>query len=377
MKDASSADCRMGLPYRLLVRPSLRFIDSEKAHNLSVNTLTKLAENRAAQKILNSVYRTPNLPITVFGRLFRHPLGLAAGFDKSAQALGAWPALGFSWVEYGGITRYPQEGNPKPRMFRLNQDNALINRMGFNNPGAQKVREVLSKRQNAGKWPNAPIAANIGRSKTVNNDRAPNDYAETFDLLYDFADIFVLNVSSPNTPGLRELQEDSHIRDVVRACSSVRERRSGLKPMLLKFSPDLERDDLLSCAGAALSAGIDGFVATNTTISRPPPKNTSSRNFFAEQGGLSGRPLHDKSIQMIGDLYDTIGGKVPIVGCGGIESGETAWNAITNGSSLIQLYSAMVFQGPSVVGKVTKGLKSKIEKEGFSDLQEAVGYNRG
>ena len=137
--------------------------------------------------------------------------------------------------------------------------------------------------------------------------------------------------------------------------------------------PQVSTGDMLR---AALSAGIDGFVATNTTISRPPPKNTSSRNFFAEQGGLSGRPLHDKSIQMIGDLYDTIGGKVPIVGCGGIESGETAWNAITNGSSLIQLYSAMVFQGPSVVGKVTKGLKSKIEKEGFSDLQEAVGYNR-
>ena len=144
----------------------------------------------------------------------------------------------------------------------------------------------------------------------------------------------------------------------------------------LKFSPDLPRDDLLSCAGAALSSGIDGFVATNTTISRPPPSSTSTRNFYAEQGGLSGRPLHDKSIQMIGDLYDTIGSKVPIVGCGGIDSGDAAWNAITSGASLVQLYSAMVFQGPSVVRMVTKGLKSKVEKEGFTDLQEAVGYNR-
>ena len=366
----------MGFPYRLLVRPSLRFVDSEKAHNMSVNSLTKFAENRPMQKILSTIYQTPNLPITVFGRLFRHPLGLAAGFDKSAQALGAWPALGFSWVEYGGITRYPQEGNPKPRMFRSNHDNALINRMGFNNPGAQKVRDTLTKRKTSGKWPNVPVAANIGRSKTVNNERAPNDYADTFGLLYDHADMFVLNVSSPNTPGLRELQEDDHIRDVVRACKSVRDRRSGLKPILLKFSPDLPRDDLLSCAGAALSSGIDGFVATNTTISRPPPSSTSTRNFYAEQGGLSGRPLHDKSIQMIGDLYDTIGSKVPIVGCGGIDSGDAAWNAITSGASLVQLYSAMVFQGPSVVRMVTKGLKSKVEEEGFTDLQEAVGYNR-
>ena len=366
----------MGLPYRFLIRPSLRFIDSERAHNLTVNALTKMAENRPAQKILNSIYGTPNLPITVFGKLFRHPLGLAAGFDKSAQAIGAWPALGFSWVEYGGVTRYPQEGNARPRMFRSNKDNALINRMGFNNPGAQNVRDTLTKRQTSGKWPNVPIAANIGRSKTVGNERAPNDYAETFGLLYDHADIFVLNVSSPNTPGLRALQEDDHIRDVVRSCKSVRDRRSGLKPILLKFSPDLPREDLLSCAGAALSAGVDGFIASNTTISRPPPNSTSSRKFYAEQGGLSGRPLHDKSIQMIGDLYDSIGGKVPIVGCGGIDSAESAWDAITNGSSLIQLYSAMVFQGPSVVKSVTKGLKSKIDNDGFTDLQEAVGYSR-
>ena len=366
----------MGLPYRFLVRPSLRLIDSERAHNLSVNTLTRFGENRPIQKILGSIYGTPNLPITVFGKLFRHPLGLAAGFDKSAQALGAWPSLGFSWAEYGGVTRYPQDGNPKPRMFRSNAENALINRMGFNNPGAQQVRDTLTKRRTSGKWPNIPIAANIGRSKTVDNERAPNDYAETFDLLYDFADIFVLNVSSPNTPGLRELQEDDHIRDVVNACTSVRKKRLGSKPILLKFAPDLSTDDLLSCAGAALSAGIDGFIATNTTISRPTPNNTSSRRFFAEQGGLSGRPLHEKSVKMIGDLYDNVGEKVPIIGCGGIDSGDTAWTAITNGASLLQLYSAMVFQGPSVVKKVTNGLKWKIESQGFADLQEAVGYSR-
>jgi len=366
----------MGLPYRLVVRPAMRFIDSERAHGLSVGALRILAENRLTQKVLASVYRTPSLPINVFGRLFRHPLGLAAGFDKSAVALGAWPALGFAWQEYGGITRFPQDGNPKPRMFRSDVDRALINRMGFNNPGAQVVRTSLLKRRTAGRWPSTPVAANIGRSKTVDNERAPQDYAETFDLLYDHADFFVLNVSSPNTPGLRELQEDSHIRDVVSTCIAMRQRRSGLKPLLLKFSPDLDPDIMLSCAGAALSAGIDGFVATNTTISRPPPKNTKSRRIFAEEGGLSGRPLHQMSVESIGTLYDSVGGKVPIIGCGGIESGETAWNAITNGASLLQLYSALVFQGPSVLGRATRGVRKRLQREGFADLQEAVGYAR-
>ena len=376
MKDAHQPEGRMGIPYRYIVRPSLRFLDSEKAHKLTVNALSKFAENRGSQKLLSSIYRTPNLPINVFGKLFRHPLGLAAGFDKSAQALGAWPSLGFSWAEYGGITRYPQEGNPKPRMFRSNSDAALINRMGFNNPGAQSVRDTLAQREISGKWPNVPLAANIGRSKTVSNERAPHDYADTFNLLYDYADIFVLNVSSPNTPGLRELQEEDHIREVVNACTSIRDKRAGLKPILLKFSPDLDRDSILSCAGAALSSGIDGFVATNTTISRPAPKNTGSRNFLSESGGLSGRPLHEKSIQCIGDLFDSIGNKVPIIGCGGIESPDTAWNAISNGATLIQLYSALVFQGPSVVSQITHGLNKRLKVEGFSDIQEVVGYSR-
>ena len=366
----------MGLPYRLFVRPGMKFIDSEKAHDLSVNVLAKFGQNRGSQKILSSIYRTPSIPINVFGKLFRHPLGLAAGFDKSATALSAWPALGFSWVEYGGITRYPQDGNPKPRMFRSDNDLALINRMGFNNPGALAVRDQCISRRVSGKWPQVPVAANIGRSKSVDNNRAPNDYAETFSLLYEHADLFVLNVSSPNTPGLRELQEDDHIRDVVSACIRVRESNSGVKPIVLKFSPDLDDDVLLSCAGAALSAGIDGFIATNTTISRPVPSNTRSRNIFAESGGLSGRPLHSQSIQKIGLLYDSVGDKVPIIGCGGIEDAESAWSAITNGASLLQLYSAMVFQGPSVVPRTIKGIKKKLNENGFKDLEEAVGFSR-
>lgn len=366
----------MGLPYRLLVKPSLRLIDSEKAHKLSVTFLSKFCENRISQKMLNRVYGAPSLPVNVFDRLFRHPLGLAAGFDKSAAALSAWPALGFSWLEYGGITRYPQEGNPKPRMFRSEKDKALVNRMGFNNPGAMSVRESLISRRSAGKWPDVPVGANIGRSKTVDNQRAPSDYADTFDLLYDHADLFVLNISSPNTPNLRELQEDVHIREVVNSCVEVRKRRGGMKPIILKLSPDLDKETLLSCAGSAIGAGIDGFIATNTTISRPIPKDTKSRKILAESGGLSGRPLHQKSIEMIGDLYDSIGEKVPIIGCGGIEDTETAWSSITNGSTLIQLYSSMVFQGPSVVSSIVKGLKKKMNDEQFENFNEVIGYSR-
>ncbi len=366
----------MGLPYQLFVRPGMNLVSSETAHDISVKLLSKFGQNRGSQKILSTIYRTPSVPINVFGKLFRHPLGLAAGFDKSASALSAWPALGFSWVEYGGITRYPQDGNPKPRMFRSAVDQALINRMGFNNPGALAIRDSCIKRRAAGKWPQAPVAANIGRSKSVDNARAPTDYAETFGLLYEHSDIFVLNVSSPNTPGLRELQEDDHIRDVVSACVRVRESNSGTKPILLKLSPDLDEDVMLSCSGAALSAGIDGFIATNTTISRPIPSNTRSRKILAESGGLSGRPLQSQSLEKIGLLYDSVGDKVPIVGCGGIDNAESAWAAITNGASLIQLYSAMVFQGPSVIPKTIKGIKKRIEENRFQDLDEAVGSSR-
>ena len=366
----------MGLPYRLVMRPAMRFIDSESAHQISLRVLTSMGQSRSSQKLLGAMYRTPSLPITVFGRLFRHPLGLAAGFDKSAAALESWPALGFSWSEYGGITRYPQEGNPKPRMFRSDSDAALINRMGFNNPGASAVRDSLIARRAAGRWPETPVAANIGRSKNVDNDRAPQDYSETMDILYDVADFFVLNISSPNTPDLLELQTAEHVREVVRSCDRVRDRKGGAKRLLLKLSPDLDDEILLSCVGAALSVGIDGFVASNSTISRPPPSNTRSRRFLAESGGLSGRPLHQRSVEMIGLIYDSVGDRVPIVGCGGIESGATAWNAITNGSSLIQLYSAMVFHGPSVVSKIVKDLRKRVDAERFQDLDEAVGYAR-
>ena len=365
----------MGLPYSLFARPFLRFVDSEKAHDLAIRGLSTFGQSSGGQRLLSSLYHAPELPIHVFGRLFHHPLGLAAGFDKGAEALSAWPALGFSWLEYGGVTRFPQDGNPKPRMFRAESENALVNRMGFNNPGASAVRDSLISRRSSGKWPKVPVAANIGRSKKTPNESAPSDYSQTLDILWNHADIFVLNVSSPNTPGLRELQEVDHLSSILSECGKVAERKGGGKPLLLKLSPDGSDDEIIASAQMALRRGIDGFVATNTTLHRPVPSNTRSRGIFAESGGLSGRPLQSRSVEVIRLLYEEVGSEVPIVGVGGIDSAATAWEAMTSGASLLQLYSALVFKGPSVVPHIVKGLRRKIRDNGFLSIEEAVGYS--
>ena len=373
LEECRSTGFNVGLPYRMFGRPILGLIDSERAHGIGLSTLSKLERTSMGRGFLKSLYQSPEVPTNVFGLSFSHPLGIAAGFDKKAAALSAWPSLGFSWMEYGGITRFPQDGNPKPRMFRANKENALVNRMGFNNPGALAVRENLIERRSIGLWPNNPVAANIGRSKKVSNDEAADDYSSTLDILWDYADLFVLNVSSPNTPGLRELQEVDHLRDVLTSCIEVRNRKGNYKPILMKFSPDLNDDDLLDSAQVSVDCNVDGFVATNTTISRYIPKNSQSRSVFAQSGGLSGRPLKKRSLEVVSMLYDYTGSKVPIVGVGGIDSVDSAWDMITSGASLIQLYSALVFEGPSITSRIVKGLNTNVKKNNFSNISEAVG----
>ena len=373
LEECRSTGFNVGLPYRMFGRPILGLIDSERAHGIGLSTLSKLERTSMGRGFLKSLYQSPEVPTNVFGLSFSHPLGIAAGFDKKAAALSAWPSLGFSWMEYGGITRFPQDGNPKPRMFRANKENALVNRMGFNNPGALAVRENLIERRSIGLWPNNPVAANIGRSKKVSNDEAADDYSSTLDILWDYADLFVLNVSSPNTPGLRELQEVDHLRDVLASCIEVRNRKGNYKPILMKFSPDLNDDDLLDSAQVSVDCNVDGFVATNTTISRYIPKNSQSRSVFAQSGGLSGRPLKKRSLEVVSMLYDYTDSKVPIVGVGGIDSVDSAWDMITSGASLIQLYSALVFEGPSITSRIVKGLNTNVKKNNFSNISEAVG----
>ncbi|HJL54465.1 MAG TPA: quinone-dependent dihydroorotate dehydrogenase [Candidatus Thalassarchaeaceae archaeon] len=364
----------MGLAWRMLANPSLKLIDPERAHSHTISFLSSIGEKTSGQFLLNQFYRSPKLPIEVFDLLFHHPLGLAAGFDKGAEALLSWPALGFSWSEYGGVTRYPQDGNPKPRMFRANKDRALVNNMGLNNPGASVVRDRLIARKVAERWPKSPVAANIGRSMKVDDEHVADDYSSTLDVLWDYADLFVLNISSPNTPGLRDLHEEDLLEGVLRSCIGIGRRKQASKPILLKLSPDSPNEEALDTARVAMGLGIDGFVATNTTVSRPIPLSTQSRKALAHDGGLSGRPLHGRTIEIIEMLFQETEGKVPIIGVGGIESCETAWNAITSGASLLQLYSSLVFNGPSIVSNIVRGLAKKTKESGFSGISEAVGY---
>mgnify|MGYP002846346783 CR=1 FL=1 len=364
----------MGIAWRLFGYPTLKMVDSERAHSISMKALSKFGETHTGNSILNTFFRSPELPIEVFGKLFHHPLGLAAGFDKGAEALLSWSAMGFSWCEYGGITRYPQDGNPKPRMFRANKHNALVNKMGFNNPGASEIRKRNIERKTNGRWPKFPVAANIGRSKKVPNEHAADDYSSTVELLWDHADMFVLNISSPNTPGLRELQGDNYLQDILSACNNIRELKKSHKPILLKLSPDTTDDSICDTISLSTKLGIDGIVATNTTIKRPPPINTQSRKAFSNDGGLSGQPLRSRSLEVISMSYRETEGKIPIVGVGGIDSKDSAWEAIISGASLIQLYSALVFKGPSVTSSIVKGLKKRVKESGFSSISEAVGY---
>jgi len=364
----------MGLAWRVFGNPALRLIDSERAHSISMRALKKIGESGAGRTLLNTLYRTPEIPIEVFDHLFHHPLGLAAGFDKGAEALMSWSAMGFSWCEYGGVTRYPQEGNAKPRMFRANKHSALVNKMGFNNPGASEIRKRLSDRRAADRWPKFPVAANIGRSKKVPNEHAGDDYAATLEMLWDHADLFVLNISSPNTPGLRELQGNEYLGSILNSCNKIISKKDKSKPMLLKLSPDAKDDELRDVITFAGKNGIDGIVATNTTIKRPVPLSTQSRKAFSSEGGLSGKPLNSRALEVINLAYDETGGKIPIVGVGGIDSGDSAWEAIISGASLIQIYSALVFNGPTVISSIVKGLKKRVKESGFSSISEAVGY---
>ena len=216
----------------------------------------------------------------------------------------AWSAMGFSWCEYGGVTRYPQEGNPKPRMFRANKHRALVNKMGFNNPGASEIRKRLAERKSSDRWPKSPVAANIGRSKKVPNDHAGDDYAATIDLLWDHADMFVLNISSPNTPGLRDLHGQEYLESILKSCNEIRSKKGADKPYLLKLSPDSLDSEIRSTISVAQGLGIDGIVATNTTIKRPIPLSTQSRKAFSSDGGLSGRPLQSSCLLYTSDAAD-------------------------------------------------------------------------
>ena len=363
LKNALMSLEAMGLGYSLLVRPMLSFMDSEKAHKRALLGLRFASFTFLGRVLLRLLYRPKQLQIDVFELNFENPLGLAAGMDKKAEAMVGWETLGFGFIEIGGITEHEQTGNPKPRMFRSAKHSALINRMGFNNPGSKKMAAHLAKARK----PNLPLFLNVGKSKVTSLEDAHLDYAKTVELCGPYVDGFVINVSSPNTPNLRELQKDE---DLTRIITEVK-RYSASKPVLVKIAPDLEDIVIKSIVDTSIELGCAGIVATNTTIDRP-----DDSSIMSEKGGLSGKPLNKRSTEVIRLIADHTDGKWPIIGVGGISNSEDAWEKISNGASLIQIYSSMVFNGASVVKEIVNGLERKLKSKGMTDLRQAVGCSR-
>jgi len=366
--------------YRTFLRPALFAQDSEKIHDRTLGALAWAARHPPACRLLSSFYSTEELPTEVFGLKFPNPVGLAAGMDKRAAAVPVWAALGFGFSELGGVTRHSQPGNPAPRMFRAVNEQALINRMGFNNPGAEIMATRLAEWRERGHWPKHPVGINLGKSKVTPLEEAAEDYLFSFKALRDYADFFVVNVSSPNTPNLRQLQDKVALNEILVV---LQESNAGAKdstgiarpprPILVKVAPDLSfeaLDEILELAGPRNVAGI---VATNTTIARPETHDVPLQKIYAETGGLSGRPLAARSTEIIRYIYRQTRGKLPVVGVGGIFNADDAWEKITAGASLVQVYTGLVYEGPSMVRQIVSGLRSRLKSSGMTRFSEAVG----
>jgi len=342
-----------------LASPFLRRLDPETGHRLAIRAL------RYGLVPPPAPFDDPLLRQSLWGLDFANPLGSAAGFDKNAEAVAATLALGFGFVEVGTVTPRPQPGNPRPRLFRLVEDEAVINRMGFNNEGLEAVLGRLRRRLGAG-----IVAVNLGRNK--DSADAVADYVAGVRRAAPLASLLVVNVSSPNTPGLRALQRRRELEDLLRAVLAARDEvaTGGRPPLLVKIAPDLSEGELADIAAVALDTGIDGIVATNTTIGRP---SSLKGGHAGEAGGLSGRPLFELSTRVLRDTYRLTGGRLPLVGVGGVASGADAYAKIRAGASLVQLYTALVYGGPGLVDRIRRDLAALLGRDGFGSIAEAVG----
>lgn len=371
----------MGLGFRLFARPLLALQDSERAHSRALKLLRIFSSNPLTRAPMSFLYKPrKTVPISFLGTKYDNPLGLAAGMDKKAEALRGWESLGLGFIEIGGITQLEQEGNPKPRMFRSNSSKSLVNRMGFNNPGSEKTAIHLKKHFAKYGRPKVPLWVNLGKSKLTPLDKAADDYSNTLQLLWEYADVFVINVSSPNTPNLRELQNDEELAKIINACQKVNQRlaekyNSDAKSILVKIAPELGDEQLRLVVNTAINNGCDGIVATNTTTSRPESNSKNEEKVFAQIGGMSGKPLTNISTEFIKKIYRLTDGKWPIIGVGGIMNADDAWEKITAGASLIQAYSGFVFEGAGLTKSVVHGLQKKLVQHGLSSLEEAVGLS--
>ncbi|MFM7235347.1 MAG: quinone-dependent dihydroorotate dehydrogenase [Cyanobium sp.] len=374
-----------GAVYQRLLGPLLRQdngLDAELLSRLSLSTLEQVALRRrwpGVQQLLGAVttelaHRDPRLEQTLFGCRFSNPLGLAAGFDKDGVAAAIWHVFGFGFAELGTVTAQGQPGNPRPRLFRLAAEKAALNRMGFNNQGAAAMRRTLERQQlpPPGQRP-AVLGLNLGKSRLTPLERAADDYATSLAELAGLADYAVVNVSSPNTPGLRDLQEEGQLRRLVERLR----RLPACPPLLVKIAPDLEDDAIDTIARLAYEEGLAGVIAVNTSRDRlglegrvlPQSGNTLAE----EEGGLSGRPLRERALAVLRRLRATAGPALPLIGVGGIDSAEAAWERIAAGASLVQLYTGWIYEGPPLVPRILEGLSGQLDRQGMATLSEAVG----
>jgi dihydroorotate dehydrogenase len=364
--------------WQRVVRPLLFCLPAETAHDLAMTTFSaamKLGPMSQWCRWRLSVV-DPRLATNLFGLRFENPIGLAAGFDKSARWFPALGCLGFSHIEVGTITRLAQLGNDRPRLFRLPRDRALINRMGFNNPGANSVAIRLAKRRH--KQRSLVLGINIGKSKVASPDEAVEDYLASFERLFPYADYLAINVSSPNTPGLRQLQDRQPLAELLSAIMQLnnrlaREGQSARKPIVLKIAPDLEGQQLEDIVAVARETKLDGLIAANTTVSRGSLMTPAKKIFSVGPGGVSGAPLTAVSRQLVSRIYQLTGGQVPIIGVGGIMHGEDAWQMIRAGASLLQIYTGFVYGGPALVRQMNRYLLSRLDEFKFEHISHAVG----
>jgi dihydroorotate dehydrogenase len=357
--------------YQNVIRPALFSYDSERIHDATLHGLNWVSQSRLGLDALGSFYEAPRLPVKLWGLEFPNPVGLAAGMDKAAAAVPAWEAMGFGFCELGGVTWHAQPGNPAPRMFRAVSERGLVNRMGFNNPGAERLAARLAFWKDSGLWPKSPVGINLGKSKITPNEQAADDYRQSLQALWNYADFFVINVSSPNTPNLRALQDREALNHILASAQeenkaqAARHASRRAKPLLVKIAPDLTFSAIDELLEVAQANGLAGIIATNTTIDRPPGGDMAARRSYAETGGLSGSPLRAKSTDVIRHIHRQTAGRLPIIGVGGIFTADDAWEKLEAGASLVQCYTGLVYEGPSIAGEIVRGL---IEKYGANDL---------
>ncbi|MCT7979638.1 quinone-dependent dihydroorotate dehydrogenase [Laspinema olomoucense] len=373
--------------YKTLLRP-LIFSgvqpDPEWWHHQTMQVMEWLNRNRdraTISTILSQLNRSSTvvdtrLEQTLWNIKFPNPIGLAAGFDKNGSVGGSWSNLGFGFAELGTVTFHAQPGNPRPRMFRLPEDLAAINRMGFNNNGAEALAQRLIADKDKGQVTSEKpiIGINLGKSKITPLEEAPGDYLGSFRLLKEFGDYFVVNVSSPNTPGLRSLQEGKQLAEILDA---LQQENQGVKPILVKIAPDLEWEAISEAITVAQTYQLAGMIATNTTIRRDGLKTQTIKltgnPVTEEAGGLSGAPLRGRSTEIIRYIHQQTQGQLPIIGTGGIFTAEDAWEKITAGACLLEIYTGLIYEGPWMVRRILAGLVQKLEENGLGNIAEAVG----